>query len=164
MATESARVDKKIADDIDAESKLRVAEEARIEGLVNGLDERMEAAEGEIDVLQAFQTQQGLKNNALAAEDERIAGLVAKEATDRTNAVKAVADDLANNYSDTVAVKAIIAAVVQSLTIELTNNDKLLLKLGGTDDAIILKEVSLNIANDADIQAIIDGLDEEAGE
>ena len=164
MATEATRVNNKIKEDIAAESALRVAEEARIEGLVNGLDERMEAAEGEIDALQAFKTQQGVKNEELAAEDLRIAGLVAKEVTDRTNAVKAVADNLANNYSDTVEVKAIIAAVVQSLAIELTNDDKLVLKLGGTDDAIILKEVSLNIANDADIQAIIDGLDEEAGE
>ena len=120
----------------------------------------MGTAEGEIDALQAFKGAQETKNGKLDAEDLRLAGLIADEVTNRGKAVKAVADDLANNYSDTVEVKAIIAAVVQSLTIELTNNDKLLLKLGGTDDAIILKEVSLNIANDADIEAIINGLDE----
>ena len=163
MNTEAARVNKKIADDIAAESKLRVAEEARIEGLVNGLDERMEAAEGEIDALQAFQGQQATKNGELDAEDLIIAGLVAKEVTDRETAINGIVNDL-KAYSNTVEVKAIIAAVVQSLAIELTNDDKLLLKLGGTDDAIILQEVSLDIANDADIQAIIDGLDEEAGE
>lgn len=160
MATEAARVNKKIADDIAAEAALRVKEDGKLQTAINGLDERMEAAEGEIDALQTFQTQQGLKNNALAAEDERIAGLVAKEVTDRGNAVKAVADNLANNYSDTVAVKAMIAAVVQSLAIELTNDDKLVLKLGGTDEAIILNDVELDIASDSDIQAIIDGLDE----
>ena len=160
MATEAARVNKKIADDIDAESKKRVAEEARIEGLVNAVAGRMDTAEGEIDALQVFQEQQGLKNSELVEEDARIAGLVAKEQTDRAAAVKAVADNLAGNYSDTVAVKAMIAAVVQSLSIELTENDKLLLKLGGTDDAIVLKEIELNIANNDDIQAIIDGLDD----
>ena len=164
MTTEAARVNKKIADDIAAEAALRVEEDGKLQTAINGLDKRMEAAEGEIDALQAFKGAQETKNEELATEDLRIAGLVAKEVTDRTNAVKAVADNLANNYSDTVEVKAIIAAVVQSLAIELTNDDKLVLKLGGTDDAIILKEVSLNIANDADIQAIIDGLDEEAGE
>ena len=160
MTTEAARVNKKIADDIAAEAALRVEEDGKLQTAINGLDKRMETAEGEIDALQAFKGAQETKNEELAAEDLRIAGLVAKEVTDRTNAVKAVADNLANNYSDTVEVKAIIAAVVQSLAIELTNDDKLVLKLGGTDDAIILKEVSLNIANDTDIQAIIDGLDD----
>ena len=160
MATESARVDNKIADDIAAEAALRVQEDDKLQTAINGLNERMEAAEGDIDALEAFQGQQETKNTELDAEDERIAGLVASEVTNRENAVKAVADDLANNYSNTVEVKAIIAAVVNSLAIELTNDDKLLLKLGGTDDAIVLKEVSLNIANDADIQAIIDGLDD----
>ena len=159
MATEATRVNNKIKEDIAAESALRVAEEARIEGLVNGLDERMGTAEGEIDVLQAFQTQQATKNEELAAEDLRIAGLIADEVQDRKDAINGIVNDL-KAYSNTVAVKAMIAAVVQSLTIELTNNDKLLLKLGGTDDAIILKDVSLDIANDADRQAIIDGLDE----
>ena len=160
MATEAARVDKKIADDIAKEAALRVQEDGKLQTAINGLDERMGTAEGEIDALQAFKGAQETKNGKLDAEDLRLAGLIADEVTNRGKAVKAVADDLANNYSDTVEVKAIIAAVVQSLTIELTNNDKLLLKLGGTDDAIILKEVSLNIANDADIQAIIDGLDD----
>ena len=160
MAAEATRVNEKIANDIAAEAALRVQEDGKLQTAINGLNERMEAAEGDIDALEAFQGQQETKNTELDAEDERIAGLVASEVTNRENAVKAVADDLANNYSNTVEVKAIIAAVVNSLAIELTNDDKLLLKLGGTDDAIVLKEVSLNIANDADIQAIIDGLDD----
>ena len=164
MATEATRVDNKIKEDIAAESKLRVAEEARIEGLVNGLDERMEAAEGEIDALQAFKGAQETKNEELAAEDLRIAGLVAKEVTDRGNAVKAVTDNLANNYSDTETVKAMISAVINSLSLVLTDDDKLTLTLGNGANAIAIKTVELNIANDADIQAIIDGLDEEAGE
>ena len=160
MATEAARVDNKIKEDMAAESALRVAEEERIEGLVNGLDERMEATEGEIDALQTFQTQQGVKNEELAAEDLRIAGLVAKEITDRGNAVNAVAENLANNYSDTETVKAMISAVIQSLSLVLTNDDKLTLTLGNGANAIAIKTVELNIANDADIQAIIEGLDE----
>ena len=44
MATETARVNKKIADDIAAESALRVAEEQRIEGLVGAEVQAREAA------------------------------------------------------------------------------------------------------------------------
>ena len=164
MSTEAARVNKKIADDIAAEAALRAQEDGKLQTAINGLGERMEAAEGEIDGLQAFQTQQGLKNNALAAEDERIAGLVAKEITDRGNAVKEVADNLANNYSDTEAVKVMISAVINSLSLVLTEDDKLMLTLGTGANAIAIKTVELNIANDADIEAIINGLDEEAGE
>ena len=160
MAAEAARVDKKIADDIDAESKLRVAEEARIEGLVNGLDERMEAAEGDIDALEVFQGQQELKNNALDEEDERIAGLVAEEVQDRKDAIDGIVEDL-KAYSNTEEVKAMISAVINSLSIELTEDDKLMLTLGTGANAIAIKTVELNIANDADIQAIIDGLDAE---
>lgn len=160
MATEAARVNNKIKDDIAAEAALRVQEDGKLQTAINGLDERMEAAEGEIDALQAFQGQQEIKNGKLDEEDLRLAGLIADEVTNRGNAVKAVADNLANNYSDTEAVKAMISAVINSLSIELTEDDKLMLTLGTGANAIAIRTVELNIANDADIQAIIDGLDD----
>lgn len=160
MAAEATRVNKKIANDIAAEAALRVQEDGKLQTAINGLDERMEAAEGEIDALQAFQGQQEIKNGKLDEEDLRLAGLIADEVTNRGNAVKAVADNLANNYSDTEAVKAMISAVINSLSIELTEDDKLMLTLGTGANAIAIKTVELNIANDADIEAIIDGLDD----
>ena len=81
MEDEAARVNKKIADDIDAESKLRVAEEARIEGKVDA--EAAKAREEEGKLSQAIDTE---KSRAEGKEGELLAA-INKEIEDRGTAV-----------------------------------------------------------------------------
>ena len=119
MATEAQRVDKKIADDIAAESALRVAEEQRIEGLVEaeagradaeekrivGLVEaekgRAEGKEGEL--LAAINKEIEDRGTAVTGEKERaegqeaairgeLASAISKEVQDRDAAIKVEAD------------------------------------------------------------------------
>ena len=56
-------------------------------------------------------------------------------------------------------VKGILGNVVSTLNLSM-ENDKMVLKLGGAE-GITLSETSLDMASDADIDAIIAGLDEE---
>ena len=83
MATEAQRVDKKIADDIAAESALRVAEEQRIEGLVEAEAGRADAEEKRIvGLVEAEQERaEGKEGELLAA--------INKEVEDRAAAVNA---------------------------------------------------------------------------
>ena len=86
MEDEAARVDKKIADDIAAESALRVAEEQRIAGLVNAEAQRADAEEKRIVGL--VETEKG---RAEAAELKLTQDL-AKEVEDRGKAVQELSD------------------------------------------------------------------------
>ena len=65
-------------------------------------------------------------------------------------------------YSTTEEMKQVIGNVVNSLALT-KENDKVVLKLGGVD-GLALTSVSLDMATDVDIDAIIAGLDAPAGE
>lgn len=129
---------------------------------------RLAAAESDIDALQAFMNghshealQQAIEANAAAIEaevkangarDAAIKTAIDKEVEDRN---KAIADEL-KDYSDTAAVKAMLTNVINSLGLAIADN-KLQLTLGTND--YVIKEVELDLATDADIDAIIAGLD-----
>lgn len=115
---------------------------------------RLAAAESDIDDLQEFQAghshakmEADILANAKAIEDE------VKEGGNRDLAIAAAL----NAYSTTAEVKAILGNIVNSLALTM-ENDKVVLKLGGKE-GIALTEVSLDLATDDDIDAIIDGLD-----
>ena len=86
MATETQRVDKKIADDIAKESALRVAEEQRIEGLVEAEAGRADAEEKRIVGLVEAE-----KGRAEGKEGELLAA-INKEVQDRGKAVQDLSD------------------------------------------------------------------------
>ena len=92
--------------------------------------------------------EQGIADNKAAIE---------KEVGDRNNAINAALEA----YSTTEEVKGILASVVSTLALTM-ENDKVVLKLGGAE-GIEVTSVSLDLATTADIDAIIDGLDEEVG-
>ena len=124
-----------------------------LEGVVSGVNGRLETAEGEIDALQEFveghshaTMEQGIADNKAAIE---------KEVEDRDAAIEAALED----YSTTDQMKAVIGNVVNSLALTM-ENDKVVLKLGGVD-GVALTSVSLDMATDADIDTIINGLDNE---
>ena len=95
--------------------------------------------------------EQGIEDNAAA---------IAKEVNDRNAAIEAALED----YSTSDEVKAMLGAVVQSLSMELTDDDKLRLTLGEGVDGITLNEIELDMVTDADIDTIIAGLDTPAAE
>jgi hypothetical protein len=100
METEAARVNKKIADDIAAESALRVAEEQRIEGKVNAEVQRADA------------------------EEKRIVGLVEAEAQTARAAEaanKAVIDKLDGTVDDEGSVKKQIADAIAGVKSDVTD-------------------------------------------
>ena len=93
--------------------------------------------------------EQGIADNKAAIE---------KEVEDRDAAIEAALEA----YSTTEEMKQVIGNVVNSLALTM-ENDQVVLKLGGVD-GIALTSVSLDIATDDDIDAIIAGLDTPAGE
>ena len=130
---------------------------------------RLAAAESDIDTLQAFveghehtSLQQAIQANAAAIEaevkangarDVAIKAAIEKEVENRDTAI----EEALKVYSTTEEMKAVIGNVVNSLALTMDNN-KVVLKLGGVD-GIALTEVDLDLATDADIDAIIKGLD-----
>ena len=86
MAVEAQRVDKKIADDIAAESALRVAEEQRIEGKVDAEAQRADAEEKRIVGLVEAEAE------AARAAELKLTQDLAKEVEDRGKAVQDLAD------------------------------------------------------------------------
>lgn len=261
VKAEATRVDQKIADDIAAESALRVAEEQRIEGLVtaeaqradaeekrivglveaeqeraegieSGLagrldviegegegsikkavadlksthDSEMDAVEGRVANLEAKFTGEesvdakiaaakqaaideaarldGVDKEAQgqvdAAQDNRLAALElsvnGREAADGVEAVKSIdqkiadAETAAKDYADDqdealhATIKAEMAAVIQSLVAEITEDGMLRIALGGNDEVLVIKEQEIPFVTDAEIDAIIAGLDTVEGE
>ena len=205
MEDEAARVNQKIADDIAAESALRVAEEARIEGLVTA--EATKAREEEGKLSQAIATEQGRaegkeaellaainkeikdRGAAVLAEQQRAEGqeaairgelsaAIAKEVEDRNAAIKVEADrakaeeadiraDFAQADADLHAtIKGEMAAVIQSLVAEITEDGMLRIALGGVqgDDVLVIREQQIPFVTDAEIDEIIAGLDVVEGE
>lgn len=119
-------------------------------------DDAIDAVEGRMDAVEAFVQahdhtvmEQGIANNAAAIEAE------VKEGGARDAAIAKALEE----YSTTEEMKGIIGNVVNSLALTM-EEDKVVLKLGGVD-GIALTSVSLDMATDADIDAIIAGLDAE---
>ena len=124
--------------------------------------DEVDAVEGRMDAVEAFveahdhsAMEQGIADNKAAIEAE-----VGKEGV-QGNRDKAIAAAL-EAYSTTEEMKVVIGNVVNSLALTM-ENDKVVLKLGGVD-GIALTSVSLDMATDADIDAIVAGLDTPAGE
>ena len=139
--------------DSDLDNRIKVFEAGGAQD-VAAKEVRLAAAESDIDDLQEFQAghshakmEADILANAKAIEDE------VKEGGDRDKAIAAAL----NAYSTTAEVKAILGNIVNSLALTM-ENDKVVLKLGGKE-GIALTEVSLDLATDDDIDAIIDGLD-----
>ena len=159
--------------DVDAVEELLHGKEAEGEQeAVKGLIERIEDLEADlgedgataeaiaqnaadIKVLQGFK--EAHSHEAMEKDIQDLKDAVAKEVEDRDNAINAALEA----YSTTEEVKGILGNVVSTLALTM-ENDKVVLKLGGVD-GIELTSVSLDLATTADIDAIIDGLDEEAG-
>ena len=173
---------KQIADEVSARSQADQALQAAIDALdaavnggkgeaasVTGRVAALEAfvkehdhtvMEGEIDALQQFVNghdhsamEKGISDNAAAIEAE------VKEGGARDAAIAAALEAYANEEE----VKAMLAAVVNSLGLAIEDN-KVKLTLGGVDDVVDLKTVELDMATDADIEEIIAGLDVVEGE
>ena len=120
------------------------------------LQKEIDAAEGRLDALEAFEEthdhsvmEQGIADNKEAIE---------KEVEDRDAAI----EEALKAYSTTEEMKGVIGNVVNSLALTMENN-KVVLKLGGAD-GVALTSVSLDLVTDADIDAMIAGLDAPAGE
>ena len=121
------------------------AQQEAIDDLVG----RMEAMEAFEEAHSHEEMEKGIADNKAAIE---------KEVDDRNAAIEAALEE----FSTTEEMKAMLGNVVNSLALTM-ENDKVVLKLGGVD-GIALSEVSLDMATDADIDAIIAGLDAPAGE
>jgi hypothetical protein len=128
-----------------------------------GQNDNIVDLQGRMSVVETFvnnhsdeERDQKIADNAAAIEAE-----VGKEGV-QGNRDKAIATAL-EDYTDTVGMKAFVASVVASLSLEL-EDDKVLLKLGEGVEGVTMAEVDLDVATEADIDAIIAGLDEVAGE
>jgi chromosome segregation ATPase len=173
-----------VKDAIDAAQEAAEAAQADVDAVEKRLDDegglvdRLEAAEAFVAAQPDIDKKQ---NEDIEDHEERIAGLEAfkeahnhsvmeqgiannKAAIEKLNGganvdgsvAKSIADALVP-YSTTEEVKTILGNVVATLNLSMVN-DKVVLKLGGAE-GIALSEVSLNLATDADIDAIIAGLD-----
>ena len=125
-----------------------------------GVDEAQQEAiddlVGRMEAMEAFEEahdhsvmEKGIADNKAAIE---------KEVEDRNAAI----EEALKAFSTTEEMKAVIGNVVNSLSLTI-ENDQVVLKLGG-EDGVALTSVSLDMATDADIDAIIAGLDTPAGE
>lgn len=135
---------------------------------------RLAAAEKDIDDLQAFveghehtSLQQAIQANANAitaetkkdgARDVAIKAAVDKEVEARNAAIATALEA----YSTTEQMKAILTNVVATLNLSIAN-DKLVLKLGGTE-GVTLSETTLDMVTEDEIDKIIAGLDTPAAE
>ena len=119
---------------------------------IDDLAGRMEAMEAFEEAHDHTVMEKGIADNAAAIEAE------VKEGGARDAAIEAALEP----YSTTEEMKQVIGNVVNSLALTM-ENDKVVLKLGGVD-GIALTSVDLDMATDADIDAIIAGLDAPAGE
>ena len=143
------------ADFAAADTQLKTDLQAEIDADVKVEKERAMAAEGELDAaIEAEVTR------AKAAEKANADAIAILNGNDQVvgSVDKKLADALAS-YTDTEDMMAILGQVVNSLAVSM-ENDKLMLKLGGID-GVTIHETSLDMATDADIDAIIAGLDAE---
>ena len=160
-----------------------------VQGEVDAVEGRMDAAEGRLNALEAEQDTQDAAIKAAQDAADKAQGEVDavegrmdaveaeqlvqnqdiannKAAIDKLNGgadeegsvAKSIADAL-EPYSTTEEMKVILGNVVNSLALTM-ENDKVVLKLGGVE-GVAITEVSLDMATDADIDAIVSGLDAE---
>ena len=106
----------------------------------------------------AINTEKARAEKAEKANADAIAKLNGTVETEGSVA-KSIADALVD-YSDTAAMKAFVASVVNTLALSM-EEDKVKLKLGGVD-GVTVTETSLDLCTDADIEEIIASLDAEA--
>ena len=156
---ESVQAAQKAADDAQAAADAAQGEVDELENVVAEIEEIIGQEKVEADEKQGIVGQEA---TGLFAEIDALNAAVAKEAQDRDDAIDDALDAALEEYSTTEEVKAILGNVVGSLALSMEEN-KMKLKLGGVD-GITLHETSLNMALDADIDAIIAGLDENEEE
>ena len=126
---------------------------------------RLADAEADIETLQTFMN--GHSHEQMIADIDANNKAIAQEVLDRKAAIEkevedrdAAIEEALEAFSDTNEVKAMLAGVVNSLGLAIEDN-KLKLTLGGGDSAVTIKEVTLDMATDDDINGIIAGLDAE---
>lgn len=159
------------------EDRIEALEAANAEGgaVANAIAEAKDAADAAQDTADAAQGEVDALEGVVEGINA-IVGVEAKDGAEATGLVKKVADNAAaieqevedrnaaiaealEVYSTTEEVKTILGNVVATLNLSMVN-DKVVLKLGGAE-GISLSEVSLDMATDEDIDAIINGLDTE---
>lgn len=113
----------------------------------------VDAAEGRLDAIEA---EQDVQDGKISTNEAAIAKL--NGGADVEGSVAHSIEEALEVYSTTDEMKAILGNVVNSLALSIEDN-KIMLKLGSAADGITIHETSLDMATDADIQAIIDGLD-----
>jgi hypothetical protein len=165
---EIAKVQKAVDDceakDVEQDGRLEILEGLVVGGEGEGLEkikgdiekaqEAADKAQEEVDVVEgrmdAVEAEQLVQNQGIA--DNKAA--IEKEVTDRDEAIAKALED----YSTTEEMKVLLGNVVNSLTLTM-ENDQVVLKLGSEEDGIAITQVNLDMATDADIDAIINGLD-----
>lgn len=161
-------IDKKVAQTV-YDTKVQALEQAdsAMAGRIDAVEEFVEghsheAMESDIEDLKEFVVghdhevmEQGIAANAKAIEDNRKAcqDEMAQEVLDRNAAIAEALEP----YSTTEEMKVMLGNIVNSLALSFEDN-KMMLKLGGAE-GITIHETSLDMATDADIEAIIAGLD-----
>ena len=143
------------ADFAAADAALKQELQAEIDADVKVEKERAMAAEGELDA--AIEAEVTRAKAAEKANADAIAILNGN--SEVVGSVDKKIADALKDYTDTDDMMAILGNVVNSLAISM-ENDKLMLKLGGVE-GVTIHETSLDMATDADIDAIIAGLDAE---
>ena len=173
LAAEDQRLDGEIAKKV-AQADYDVKVKA-LEAADEAMDERMDVVEefvkghdhtemeNDIDELQAFMSghsheamEKGIADNKAAIEEEvKDRGeAIAQEVLDRNAAIA----EALKAYTTSADMKVMLGNIVNSLALTMENN-KMVLKLGGAE-GVAVTEVSLDMATDDDIDAIIAGLGE----
>ena len=119
------------------------AAEAKADTLAGDIGENTKAISAEV-------------TRAKAAEKVNADAITKLNGTGEGSVDKKIIDALVN-YSNTTEVKNILSNVVSSLSLSIVE-DKVKLSVGGVE-GIVVSETSLDLATDADIDAIIAGLD-----
>ena len=161
MADMKTELQKEIDDDVKVETDRAVAKEGE---LAQAIVDAEAAAKAHAE--QKIAEYKATVDEAQGVQDGRIEDL--EEAVELLNDGEDVVGSVANSiatalepFSNTDEVKAMIGNVINSLGIAIEDN-KLQLTLGTND--FVIKEVSLDMATDEDIDAIIAGLDVVEGE
>ena len=140
------------------DAALKAEMQAEIDADVKIVADDLALEKAKIVALQEFQAghsheaiEQEMAANKQACEDA-----MAQEVIDRNQAIADALEPFANEEE----VKAMLTEVISSLDLSIAD-DKVILKLGKEENGFVLAEQSLDLATDADIDAIIAGLDEE---
>ena len=167
---EEVRIEGKVDAEVDRATKAEAALGVRIDEAIEECEEMDRIRQASIDGLERFEEEtKALLGNktgtdvfgnpkeatGLCKDVEDNKAAIEQEVKDRQTAITTALEA----YSTTEEMKAVIGNVVNSLALTM-ENDQVVLKLGGVD-GIALTSVHLDMATDADIDAIIAGLDEE---